>query len=194
MTDRTISSSVLYYTHIPSQNKDFTSYRIHWEDTHYTTTIIFGARVHAQFIFRDPRYKLASHTHHTYTARYCDCLGCIHAMRQDVKQPKLRCHCKHIDAAMDYCISLLAETVLTSAECKVLDDYNTDLGTQHDDYLRAANLAEEYSHKTSYRDDVVRIRTKYHDLQQRCMKHIEQDPHLYAHVNADNYPYIHKIK
>ena len=197
MDTREIKSTVHYITRRPQDDHKYLSYRFTWHGAGYKTNIIFGARVHAPYIFRDPRYKLAAHTHHTYTCRYCDCNGYVYSMRKNLKTPKLRQHCKHVDTAMDDVLERMRAFPLGQPDRITLDDYNNALRTAHDKYMEAIDRQEEYPHKTTYAEYAMQMRTTYHRLQIKVMTHLSREPHLYAHsihCTLNNYPHIQMIK
>lgn len=181
------------YTTIIGQ-KDYISHSITWIGADYKTNIIWGGRLHPTHIFRAPDHKLAAHTRLTYTARYCDCNGCVYALRKDRKQPKLRHTCTHIDTAVAHILSELAQETLTTGDQAWLRSFENRLKARHTRYEQAESAVENWPHKSSFRTDLHKERVAYHNLQMDCMRTLQKTPHLYAHATQAAYPHIHKIK
>ena len=165
----------------------------YWHEKPYKTTIIFGGR-QGRFIFRDPRYKLATWNRHPFICRYCDCPGYIYSTRKNIKIPKHRQECKHVYHFLSYLDKMFLGQELSQSDKSILDMYEKDLSSACTQYIEAIDAQEEWGHKKNVRDNVVRTREIYHKIQESCTRELSNKPILYAHATQESYPHIHQIK
>lgn len=178
------------------------AYLVTYNEAPYQTRFIFGVRTQETYIFRNPQYtKRSVHNMLTFTARYCDCNGFVFSMRQDVSQPRVRHTCKHIDLALEYvCAHLRKTRELTQEERQELDKMDNDLRRATQLYLDAVYRQEEWPHKATLSENLIKERNNLEQLQRWCMLRLESAPHLYAHAiecprpQEARYPNIFAIK